>query len=100
MLRSYGCEVVCTASAEDALRLIDTPPGFDAVVSDVLMPGQMDGVALANHLRQILPQLPLVLISGHHGDTSPPPGVRLLQKPCPPDVLVGAIEAAIAQRPP
>jgi signal transduction histidine kinase len=100
MLRSYGCEVVCTASAEDALRLIDTPPGFDAVVSDVLMPGQMDGVALANHLRQILPQLPLVLISGHHGDTSPPAGVRLLQKPCPPDVLVGAIKAAIAQRPP
>ncbi|WP_382320831.1 response regulator [Hydrogenophaga sp. UC242_53] len=99
VLRSYGCDVVCTASAEDALRLIDTPPGFDVVVTDVLMPGKMDGVALANHLRQILPQLPVVLISGHHGDTSPPPGVRLLRKPCPPEVLAGAIEAAIAQRP-
>jgi len=99
VLRSYGCDVVCAAGAEDALRLIDTPPGFDVVVTDVLMPGKMDGVALANHLRQILPQLPVVLISGHHGDTVPPPGVRLLRKPCPPEVLAGAIGEAIAQRP-
>lgn len=97
VLSTYGCEVVCAPNAEDALRLIDTPPGFDAVVSDVLMPGKMDGVALANHLRQILPKLPLVLISGHHGDTLPPPGVRLLHKPCAPKVLADAIEAAIAQ---
>ena len=41
----------------------------------------------------------VVLISGHHGDTRPPAGVRLLLKPCPPEVLVGAIEAAIAQGP-
>lgn len=99
VLRSYGCDVVCAAGAQEALRLIDKPPGFDVVVSDVLMPGKMDGIALANHLRQILPKLPVVLISGHHGDTRPPAGVRLLLKPCPPEVLVGAIEAAIAQGP-
>ena len=100
VLRSDGCEVVCAANAKDALRLIETPPGFDVVVTDVLMPGQMDGIALANHLRQILPQLPLVLISGHHGDSPLPPGVQLVRKPCPPEVLADAIQAAIARRPP
>ncbi|WP_332747178.1 response regulator, partial [Hydrogenophaga sp.] len=47
LLDMYGCEVVCGTSADDALRLIEQPPGFDAVLTDVRMPGAMDGIALA-----------------------------------------------------
>lgn len=97
VLTSYGCEVVACSSAQEALWLIDTPPGFDVVLTDVLMPGDMDGIALAQHLQQILPQLPVVLISGNPGEAPPPPGIPLVRKPCPPDALVTAIEAAMAQ---
>jgi signal transduction histidine kinase len=100
VLRSDGCEVVCAPSAQEALRLVGMAPGFDAVVSDVQMPGAMDGVALATRLRQILPNLPVVLISGHPGKTTPPPGIRLVRKPCPPEVLVAAIAKAMGRGPP
>lgn len=100
LLASYGCEVVSVAGATQALQQVDTPPGFDVVLSDVLMPGPMDGLALAKHLQQILPQLPVVLTSGHRGDAVPPPGIRLVHKPCPPAELVAALEEAMAERPP
>lgn len=98
LLDAYGCEIVCGTSAEDALRLIDQPPGFDAVLSDVLMPGAMDGIALAQHLRQKLPQLPVVLVSAHRGDAPIPEGVPLIHKPCSPAVLVAALEDAMADQ--
>jgi CheY-like chemotaxis protein len=98
LLGVYGCEVVCGTSAEEALRLIDQPPGFDAVLTDVLMPGAMDGIALARHLRQKLPQLPVVLVSAHRGEASIPEGVPLVRKPCSPEALVDALEEAIAHQ--
>lgn len=100
LLASYGCEVVGCASAQEALELVDTAPGFDVVLTDVLMPGDMDGVALANRLQQILPQLPVVLITGHPGESSPPPGLHVVRKPCAPDTLVHVIEQAMAHQPP
>jgi signal transduction histidine kinase len=98
LLEAYGCEVVCGTSAEDALRLIDQPLGFDAVLTDVLMPGAMDGIALARHLQHKLPQLPVVLVSAHRGDASIPGGVPLVHKPCSPEVLVAALEKAMARQ--
>jgi CheY-like chemotaxis protein len=64
----------------------------------VLMPGAMDGIALARHLRQKLPQWPVVLISAHRGDAPIPEGVPLVHKPCSPQVLVAALEEAMADQ--
>lgn len=100
LLHAYGCEVVGAADARDALERLDEPAHFDVVLSDVVMPGDMDGIALATHLRQMLPHLPVVLISGHAGDAPLPPGVPLLHKPCAPEALVAALEQAMAQRTP
>ena len=99
LLHAYGCEVVAAVDAHEALERIDTHPDIDVVLSDVVMPGDMDGIALANHLRQKLPHLPVVLISGHAGDAPLPPGVALLHKPCAPDTLVAALEHAMGQHP-
>jgi CheY-like chemotaxis protein len=37
----------------------------DAVLSDITMPGTMDGIALARHLRQHYPALPVALMTGY-----------------------------------
>ena len=39
--------------------------GIDIVFSDIVMPGQMDGLALAHRLRQIRPRLPILLATGY-----------------------------------
>lgn len=100
LLASFGCAVVECGGAREALGLIGTAPPFDVVLSDVLMPGDMDGIAMANHLRQILPQLPVVLITGHPGENQPPRGLHMVRKPCAPETLVHAIEQAMARQQP
>ena len=60
-----GFVVTAVADAEEALRLRDAGAGFDAVVSDIVMPG-MDGFAFARTLREGGPwrDLPLIALSG------------------------------------
>jgi signal transduction histidine kinase len=67
MLEQLGYEVVRSANASDALGVIAAGPQIDIVFSDIMMPGAMDGVALARELKLRLPQLPVVLTSGHPG---------------------------------
>ncbi len=60
-----GYEVTAVADAEEALRLREAGIGFDAVISDITMPG-MDGIALARTLREggAWRDLPLIALTG------------------------------------
>jgi CheY-like chemotaxis protein len=65
ILDDLGYKPVWAANAEEALdKLGSYGSGFDAVFSDVVMPG-MGGIALAKELRQRLPDLPVLLASGY-----------------------------------
>ena len=65
ILDDLGYVTVLAANAEEALNVLGFDGnGFDAVFSDVVMPG-MGGVALAEILRDRLPELPVVLASGY-----------------------------------
>lgn len=55
VLGSFGYEVMSAPSAEAALTLLETQP-FDAVLSDIRMPG-MDGVALHAEIARRWPDL-------------------------------------------
>jgi PAS domain S-box-containing protein len=64
LLEQLGYSVRRVADAEMALREIDRD-GIDLVFSDIVMPGKMDGLALAHHLREIHPNLPVLLATGY-----------------------------------
>ncbi|MDE5452697.1 PAS domain S-box protein [Bradyrhizobium sp. CSA112] len=74
LLEQLGYTVRRVADAEAALREIELD-GIDLVFSDIVMPGKMDGLSLARHLKAIKPRLPILLASGYsdaalnvHGD--------------------------------
>lgn len=99
LLESLGCVVVCAASAADALRILQSPLDIDAMVSDVLMPGAMNGVMLAQRARQMLPGLPIVLISGHRGEVDDIADFPFVDKPYTPQALVAALQEALGACP-
>ncbi|WP_156653221.1 ATP-binding protein [Methylobacterium sp. Leaf111] len=83
ILDDLGYVTTLASNAEEALEMIGPDGGgFDAVFSDVVMPG-MGGVALAGILRDRLPELPVVLASGysHVLASADDHGFELLHKP-------------------
>jgi CheY-like chemotaxis protein len=64
MLEQLGYQVHQARDAASALAAIDTH-AFDLVVSDIVMPGTMDGVALARAMRERHPLLPVLLVTGY-----------------------------------
>jgi signal transduction histidine kinase len=96
MLRGHGAPVVRVTDAAKALALLKGGASFDVVLSDIVMPGEMDGHALAAVIQAEYPALPVVLISGFH-PTMQISGFRVLGKPCPEGELLRALsDAALA----
>lgn len=64
LVRDYfGCIVFTASSGMEALRMIRSGMQVDLVFSDVMMPG-MDGLMLAEAVRQWLPDVAVVLATG------------------------------------
>ncbi len=67
-LTAAGFKVTPAASAIEALRLRDSGRNFDAIISDIEMPG-MDGLAFARAVRAdgIWARVPMIALSSHTG---------------------------------
>ncbi|HLL20357.1 MAG TPA: ATP-binding protein, partial [Rubrivivax sp.] len=96
LLRTYGCVVQTARSPAQALTLMTRESAFDIVLSDVVMPGDMDGLGLARELRRRYPALPVVLISGYSSALQAAQEFTVLQKPCTPEKLTAALADALA----
>jgi len=63
-LRDSGCVVIEAATACEAVAELDADLSVDVVFSDISLPGEMNGLALASCLHRRRPCLPVVLTSG------------------------------------
>ncbi len=64
-LTQLGYRVEALSSPEDALALFKLNPNyFDVVITDMTMP-KMTGIALAEKLFKIRPQIPVIISTGH-----------------------------------
>ncbi len=64
-LAALECAVLEAHSGEDAADMLETISSISLIVSDVVMPGNMDGHALARFARSFRPELPVILMSGY-----------------------------------
>ncbi len=65
VLEQFGHRADSFRSASEALKHAETNPSLDAVLLDFNMPG-LDGEATLRRLRSILPNLPVIMATGHH----------------------------------
>ncbi|MDR5808197.1 ATP-binding protein [Caballeronia sp. LZ019] len=83
VLEVFGCAVHHEESADAAFALLGEGYGFDLVLSDVQMPGRMNGIDLAEQIVQRLPSQKIVLMTGYADEIERAKhlGVRILAKP-------------------
>lgn len=100
LLEDAGFTVLSADSMRSALELARAHPGaLDALISDLVMPGG-SGVELAAALREELPGLPVLFVSGYTAGEleriGAPEDARLLRKPFSRDELLAAITEVLA----
>jgi PAS domain S-box-containing protein len=65
LLEQLGHQVTVVGNSAAALAALAEGDDVDLVFSDVVMAGEMDGVSLARRLREIRPDLPVLLATGY-----------------------------------
>lgn len=84
ILRDHGYRVVLAIDVETALEVLEIHD-VDLVVTDVVMPGQRNGVDLASEVRRRSPPVPVILSSGFSGNLTGKicgePNVDFVDKP-------------------
>ena len=97
-LREGGFAVLQSANAEQALAVLEQRGDVRAVVLDVVMPGAMDGIALAHLIHERWPGIGLLVMSGKGVPKMVrlPPGAGFLPKPYFGPSIVGRLRAIIS----
>ncbi|HEY2804474.1 MAG TPA: response regulator [Gemmatimonadales bacterium] len=100
ILADRGYTVLAAASGEEALRMAEArDEAPQLLITDMIMPG-MTGVELARRLRERVPSIKVVYMSGYTGEAisgreTLNPGDSLVQKPFTVDSLARAVRAAL-----
>ncbi len=101
ILRNEGHEVAPALTGDQALQIFQSDNSFDLLVTDIVMPGQLQGPELARQLRRLNPALPVVFMSGYaweattHGIGLRQSDIRLM-KPVSKKDLVNSVQSALA----
>ena len=99
LLLELGHGVVRARTGAEALALARDDGGFDAVFTDVVMPG-MSGIELADALRTVLPDVPVVLTTGYSDEITKAGGAGrpVVFKPYRLETLAGVLDEVLAAR--
>src|ERR1700675_123772 len=100
LITSFGYPVSAAANAMEAMRMIEDTPSIGLVFTDIGMPG-VDGIMLADMVKQHRPKLKILYTTGGHGVNRlrSEAGIlhgNILQKPYRPDQLKAEIERILA----
>ncbi len=102
-LRGLGYTPLQAADAATALRILEATPDIALLFTDIVMPGEMDGVKLAAEAQRRYPGLPVLLTSGYTehaliGNDQGVEGVEVLIKPYRKNELGRKLRMLLGQR--
>jgi CheY-like chemotaxis protein len=91
-LEEHGYDVQIANDARSAFDLVRQTARLDLLLTDIRMSGDIDGWGLAQMVREIRPEVPIIYMTGYSPES---PGAVLrsivLRKPFTPDELVAAV---------
>jgi PAS domain S-box-containing protein len=93
---NMGYEPTYRDSAEAALEYLDSGAKVDLVFSDIVMPGSIDGIGLANEIRRRHPGVRIVLTTGYSDAVqSVPVDLQVIKKPFDSEALTHTVRKAL-----
>ncbi|HEY3912205.1 MAG TPA: response regulator [Stellaceae bacterium] len=100
-LEFLGYRTMVAASGDAALAILKAERGIDLIFTDLVMPGKLDGLALAEKARRLDPAVKIVFTSGYVGHAAlrqrlPAPDEVFVHKPYRSRDLAAAIERALS----
>ena len=98
ILEELGYQVIPADNGPAALAALETHPDVELVLTDISMPGPMNGVLFADLAVRRNPGLPVIFVSGFSDLSLLPPGARFIQKPYRLTTLVHQLNACLEPR--
>ena len=98
IVEDAGYSAVEAANADEAIVMLEGCPGFTAVLTDINMPGTMDGLQLSRMIRDRWPLIGIVVTSGRFVAKAAqmPAGVQFIAKPYTPTEIIAALHDCAA----
>lgn len=94
-LRDAGLSALELHDADEALRVIDAGIVPDAILTDIRMPGSIDGLKLAIYLETMFPEMKIFVTSGHLLEEEFQLPLTFIPKPFDPDRVARDIRNAL-----
>jgi CheY-like chemotaxis protein len=94
-LRDIGLTALELHDADEALQVIDAGVVPDALLTDIRMPGSIDGLRLAIYLETMFPSMKVFVTSGHVLEEDFKLPLTFIPKPFDPDHIAREIKNAL-----
>jgi CheY-like chemotaxis protein len=98
MLNELGFETMITHSAKEALDRLIREDRPKLLFSDIVMPGGISGIELAERVRARFPELPILLTTGYSEEVGGAHGFPVLHKPYEMESLAGALRRVLKRQ--
>jgi DNA-binding response OmpR family regulator len=97
-LSDEGFEVIQAATADEALAALRDNPDIALLLTDIQLPGRLNGVELVRTVRQQVPRLPVIFMTGRPDSltrNATAPGDVFIAKPYLPSQVCAAVRRLI-----
>ncbi len=94
-LRDIGYQVLEAADGDEGLHILNSGQVVDLLVTDVRMPGDIDGMELTRRSKSLAPGRPVIVCSAHLYKSEALPADEFLAKPYSIAALAETIERLI-----
>lgn len=90
IVEDAGYSVVEAANADEAIEMLERCSAIETVITDINMPGKMNGLELARVINERWPQIEMIITSARLFSQIPD-GAQFIAKPYTSDEIVGAL---------
>jgi DNA-binding NtrC family response regulator len=93
VLQQAGYEVIATASAEEAIAVLEHRDDVYLVITDIELPGLMNGIKLAAAVKERWPPINIIVVTGYSapGSDKMPAGSLFVAKPYNAQKMIAAV---------